>query len=134
MALSNLNPITIQNMIYNILTKAGVFGRAVRLANIVGTVVGVPQEALDVKGLRNLVNKAIVLSPDDDKPVLQIYQNHGTLSPAFKGHDHNNKGTIINSLFVLVDTGDGEKPKVCLNYVLLNAVQPTLTPTPTPTP
>jgi hypothetical protein len=85
MALSKLNPITIQNMIYSILTKAGAFGRAVRLENVTGTVIGVPQEALDVKGLRNLVNKAIVLSSVDKDAVLQVYQNQGALSPAFKG-------------------------------------------------
>jgi hypothetical protein len=128
MALSKLNPITIQNMIYSILTKAGAFGRAVRLENVTGTVIGVPQEALDVKGLRNLVNKAIVLSSVDKDAVLQVYQNQGALSPAFKGHDYDNQGKIINSLFVLVDTGDGGKPKVCLNVVF-----PTATPTATPT-
>lgn len=128
MALSNLNPITIQNMIYSILVKAGAFGLAVRLENVRGEVIGVPQEALDAKGLRNLVNKAIVLSSVDSKPVLRVYQNEGALTPAFKGHDHNNQGKIINSLFVLVDSHDGGKPKVCLNVVF-----PTAAPTPTPT-
>lgn len=121
MALSNLNPITIQNMLYNVLTKAGTIGRAVRIAKVTGTVVGVPQEALDVKGLRNLFNKAVVLSPDDKKPVLLVHENAGALSSAFSHPDHDNQGKILNSLFVLVETAPGATPKVCLNLAVLNA-------------
>lgn len=117
---SKLNPISIENMILNIIGKTEGHGNALRLAKITGTVVGIPQESLNPKGLRNLLNKALVLSPDDNKAVLLVYENSATVSQAFKGHDKDNMDKVINSLFVIVEDAGGDK-HVCVNLKVLNA-------------
>ena len=94
--------------------------RGLRIAKITGTVVGAPQEALDPKGLRNLMHKALVISPDDNKAVLMVYENSATVSSAFKGNTRDNMNKILNSLFVTVQDASGDK-HVCLNLKVLNA-------------
>ena len=124
------NPITVTNMLYNVLCKAGAYGRAWRVKFITGTVIGVPTQPLDEKGFRNLLNLDIALG-DDSKPVLRLYLNSGDVTNAFRPPTHDNKfWSIINSTFVKVQPDDGSDPVVCINLV---AFDPEPTPTPTPT-
>lgn len=117
---SKKSPISLENMILNIIGKTEGYGNALRLAKITGTVVGTPQEALDPKALRNLMNKALVLSPDDNKAVLLVYENSGTVSQALKGNDKDSLGKVLNSLFITVEDAGGNR-HVCVNLKVLNA-------------
>src|SRR6056297_3638445 len=105
---SKKSPISIENMIMNIIGLIGDY-RGLRIAKITGTVVGAPQEALHPKGLRNLMHKALVISPDDNKAVLMVYENSATVSSAFKGNTRDNMNKILNSLFVTVQDASGDK-------------------------
>lgn len=137
---NKLNPITVHHMIANLILEiVGERGRAWAVAYITGDVVGVPQEPKDKKGFRNLLNKAMAISPDNNLPVLLVYQNQGNSRRGYRPPDHNEQHTIINSTFVLVKGGPGEVPRVALNLVHLTApdadmkaILPTTTPTPTP--
>ena len=126
------NPITVTNMLYNVLCKAGAYGRAWRVKFIEGEVIGVPAQPLDEKGFRNLLNLDIALG-DDSKPVLRLYLNSGAVTNAFRPPTHDNKyWSVINSTFVLVQPSDGGHPVVCINLVEFGP-EPTTTPAPTPT-
>ena len=107
MAFDKRNPISVENMFYNILCKAGDYGRALRIVKVEGTVSGVPFYPADEKGFRNLLNLAIVLAGDDDRPTLRVYENSGTVTGAFTPGSHDGKYKIQNSLFVNVEQADG---------------------------
>lgn len=128
MTFDKRNPISVENMFYNILCRAGDDGRALRIVKIGGTVTGVPQYPADEKGFRNLLNLAIVLAGDDDRPTLRIYENTGDVSGAFTPGSHDGKFKIINSLFVNVEQADGT------TVVAVNLVDFTAEATATPTP
>jgi hypothetical protein len=112
--LNKLNPITVQNMFYNILCKAGNYGRAISILPVEGVVVGVPYAPADEKGFRNLLNMAVTLTPEGT-PVIRVHRNFGLITPAFEPPSHDEQYKIINSLFVLVSPGIDEDPVVCLN-------------------
>ena len=119
------NPITLLHAFLNVLTKAGDYGRAIRITKVEGTVVGVPQAPLEEQGFRNLVHRCVTLAGDDEKVTLKVHYNEGELSGAFEPHEsYDDKFKIINSLFVVVETAEGDK-EVCLNLVDVDRPTPT---------
>ena len=133
MPLDKKNPITVENLFYNILGKAGEFGRGYRIKFVEGDVVGVPFEPSDEKGFRNLLHMAIGMA-DDEKPVLRVHLNQGVVTNAFNPPDHDGWWKIVNSTFVWVeDARIGGEKVLCVNLIALDPA-PTPTPTPTPTP
>jgi hypothetical protein len=127
------NPISVERMFYNILCKTSEYGRALRIVAVEGDIVGVPFYPNDDKGFRNLLNRAIVLAGDDDRPSLRVIANAGTLSPAFTPGSHDGMYKILNSLFVNVEQPNGEVV-VAVNLFVTNPFWPEPTQTPTPTP
>ena len=124
------NPITVENLIYNILCSTGDIGRAPKVMFVEGEVVGVPFAPKEMRGFRNILHKAITLG-ENDETVVRVYANQGVTTSAFKGHSHDGWWKIINSLFVKVKPDPLEdKTVVCLNLVVSGTL-PATTPTPT---
>lgn len=133
-----VSPITVSNMFLNLMYKAGRYGRALGIAKVTGTVVGVPSYPKNRMDFRNLFNRAIAISPDNGKPVLLVYENPDPAHRNYRPPTHDQKKTIANALFVLVKSEAGTVPRVCVNLAVFNApdaeeyfTPATQTPTPT---
>jgi hypothetical protein len=130
---NKLNPITVLHMLYNLTYKAGHYGHSLGIAFIPGNVIGVPDTAGNKNAFRNLLNKAIVLSPDNNNPVLLVYLNPDPAVPGFNPPSHDEEVKVLNSFFVLVQDDPNDVPRVAVNISLFNAPDPDLIVPPVPT-